>query len=319
MILIVGGAGYIGSHVNCRLAQLGYKTIVLDNLSRGDRRAITHGQFIHGDIADSTLLKDLFSRYEIETVMHFAAYIDVGESVLDPKKYYFNNVVNTLNLLEVMQSQGIPYFIFSSTAAIFGNPLEIPVAENHVKNPINPYGRSKLMVEKILADFDQAYGLKYACLRYFNAAGGDPEGKLKNYKLKESNLIPVALKSLKEPQSVITLFGTDYPTFDGSCIRDYIHVYDLADAHILAMQRLQNKSPSCQYNLGNGQGFSVRQVIQAIQTITGKQLNVVEGPRREGDPPILIADSSKAIDELKWECRYPSLEIMIEHAWLALN
>jgi UDP-glucose 4-epimerase len=319
MILIVGGAGYIGSHVNHRLAQLGYETVVLDNLCRGDRRAVAHGHFIEGDIADRRLLNEIFTKYNIETVMHFAAFIDVGESMLNPTKYYVNNVANTLNLLDAMQNNGIPYFIFSSTAAIFGTPLEVPVNEDHPKNPINPYGRSKLMVEQILADFDQAYGLKYACLRYFNAAGGDPEGKIKNYKTRESNLIPLALRSLKEPKGSITLFGTDYPTFDGTCIRDYIHVYDLADAHILAMQRLQRKLPSCQYNLGNGQGFTVQQVIQAVKAVTGKQLNIVEGSRRQGDPPILIADSTKAIGELEWKCRFPSLETMIEHAWLALN
>jgi UDP-glucose 4-epimerase len=318
-VLVVGGAGFIGSHVNKRLGQIGYETVVLDNLSRGNRKAVTCGHFIQGDIADSPLLDQIFKNYNIDTVMHFAALIDVGESVKDPASYYLNNVVNTLNLLQAMRRSSINVFIFSSTAAIFGSPLEIPVSEDHPKNPINPYGQSKLTVEQILADYKQAYGLKYTCLRYFNAAGGDPEGEIKNYQSKASNLIPIALQSIQKKGNEITIFGTDYPSFDGTCIRDYIHVFDLANAHISAMERLQNNYPSACYNLGNGEGFSVRQVIQTVEQVTGKTLKVIKGPRRHGDPPILIADSQKAMRELQWKTSFPSLTTMIEHAWMGLQ
>ena len=318
-ILVVGGAGYIGSVVNKMLHQAGYQTIVLDNLSRGNRKAVTKGLFIQGDMADSHELDNIFKHHSIDAVMHFAALIDVGESVSNPAKYYHNNVANTLNLLEAMRRHGVLTFIFSSSAAIFGVPEQPYLTESHPCLPINPYGQTKLIVEGMLKNFDHAYGMKSCCLRYFNAAGGDPDGEIKIYPRKETNLIPIVLKSLKDPKGAITIFGTDYPTRDGTCVRDYIHVADLGTAHITAMEKLFQGEPSACFNLGNGQGFTVREVIHAAEKVTGLPVNVIEGPRRPGDPPTLLADSHKAQQELPWKARYPSLEEMITHAWKALS
>lgn len=313
-VLVVGGAGYIGSHVNKMLHQAGYHTVVLDNLSKGDRRAVTTGTFIEGDIADEKCLDQLFQTYPIDAVLHFAALIDVGESITQPANYYQNNVAATLTLLKALVRHKVNTFIFSSTAAVYGVPQQNLISEQHPCAPINPYGESKLMVEKILRDFDRAYGLKSSCLRYFNAAGGDPEGEIKNYKKKESNLIPLALQSLKS-NGQLTIFGTDYPTPDGTCIRDYIHIWDLGTAHFRAMEQLMAGGNSSTYNLGNGSGYSVHEVITAIEKVTGKKLNVKVGERRPGDPPILVADARKAKRELGWQPAYPSLEMMIKHAW----
>lgn len=315
-ILVVGGAGFIGSHVNKMLDQKGYTTLVLDNLSTGNSKAVTRGKFFEGDIASTKTLDDIFAAHPIDAVMHFAAYTDVGESMVDPIKYYLNNVTNTLNLLNAMQRHAIKTFIFSSSAAIFGMPQDEQITENHPTHPINPYGATKLMVERILSDFDRAYGLRSCCLRYFNAAGGDPDGEVKNFKAKENNLIPVVLRSLKNG-STVTINGSDYPTPDGTCIRDYIHICDLGDAHILAMERLFNGSPSSQYNLGNGKGFSIREVLQTAEKVTGITPKVSVGPRRPGDPPVLVASSQKAHEELHWTPKYSGLETMIEHAWKA--
>lgn len=317
-ILIAGGAGYIGSHVNKMVDQAGYRTIVYDNLSTGNRKAVTRGRFIQGDLADTEELDQVFLEFSIDVVMHFAAHIDVGESVTHPAKYYRNNVINTINLLDVMARHSVGTFIFSSSAAIFGNPQEIPITESHPTHPINPYGETKLIVEHILRDYANAYGLKYTSLRYFNAAGGDPDGEVRNYKVKESNLIPVVLRSLKRPNGSVTIFGTDYPTPDGTCIRDYIHICDLGQAHVNAMTKLLDGADSACYNLGNGQGFSVREVIDSAEKTTGLPVNVVEGSRRLGDPPILVADSKKAKQALNWFPKFPSLDEMIDHAWKAL-
>ena len=281
-ILIAGGAGYIGSHVNKMVDQAGYRTIVYDNLTTGNRKAVTRGRFIQGDLANTEELDQVFLEFSIDVVMHFAALIDVGESVTHPAKYYRNNVINTINLLDVMARHSVRTFIFSSSAAIFGNPQEIPITESHPTHPINPYGETKLTVEHILQDYANAYGLKYTSLRYFNAAGGDPDGEVRNYKSKESNLIPVVLQSLKQPNGSVTIFGTDYPTPDGTCIRDYIHICDLGQAHVNAMTRLLDGADSACYNLGNGQGFSVREVINSAEKTTGLPVNVVEGSRRLG-------------------------------------
>lgn len=313
-VLVVGGAGYIGSHVNKMLHQVGYHTVILDNLSKGDRRAITTGTFIEGDIADEKCLDQLFQTYPIDAVLHFAALIDVGESITQPANYYQNNVAATLTLLKALVRHKVNTLIFSSTAAVYGVPQQNLISEQHPCAPINPYGESKLMVEKMLRDFDRAYGLKSSCLRYFNAAGGDPEGEIKNYKKKESNLIPLALQSLKS-NGQLTIFGTDYPTPDGTCIRDYIHIWDLGTAHLRAMEKLMAGGNSSTYNLGNGSGYSVHEVITAIEKVTGKKLNVKVGKRRPGDPPTLVADASKAKKELGWQPDYPSLEMMIKHAW----
>lgn len=318
-VLVVGGAGFIGSYVNKALHHANYTTIVLDNLSKGDRRAVLYGTFIEGDISDKSLLDQIFKSYSIDAVMHFAGLTDVGESMQQPIKYYQNNVAYTLNLLESMQNHGVNFFIFSSSAAIFGNPQENLIKENHPTLPINPYGQTKLMVEIILKDLEKSGNLKFCCLRYFNAAGGDPNGEIKNYRKKENNLIPIALRSLLEPKKQIIINGTDYPTFDGTCIRDYIHIHDLATAHILSMERLFNGEKSNFYNLGNGNGFSIREVLASIERVTGKKLDAIEGPRRAGDPPILVACSEKAKKELNWVPKYPDLDQMVAHAWDALK
>jgi UDP-glucose 4-epimerase len=319
LVLVVGGAGYIGSHMVKLLNQEGYSTIVLDNLSTGNRKAVTTGIFIEGSLEDGPLLNELFDTYPINAVMHFAGSISVNESMGDPGLYYRNNVVNTLNLLDSMKRHAVNKIIFSSTASIFGNPLEVPIKETQPCAPLNPYGASKWMVERILQDFDQAHGIRYCCLRYFNVSGGDPSGELKNYKSNETHLIPLALQSLKDPQAVVKVFGTDYPTPDGTCIRDYIHVMDVCAAHLLALKKLQTGTGSSCYNLGNGRGFSVLEVLTAIEKVTGQKLNILKGPRREGDPPCSIADSCKAKNELGWTPQYSSLETIIEHAWKALN
>lgn len=316
LVLIVGGAGFIGSHVNKMLHRKGYQTIVLDNLSRGHSAAVRYGALIQGDLADPIILKHIFETYAIQAVIHFAAFIDIGESVHQPAKYYFNNVCCTINLLTTMLQYQIKRLIFSSTAAIFGQPLTSHIREDHPCQPINPYGTSKWMIEKILRDFEIAYDLKFCCLRYFNAAGGDPEGELKNYQMHTPNLIPRILLSLKKSEGVVNIYGTDYPTPDGTCIRDFIHLEDLGAAHITAMEQLLAGAPSNHYNLGNGKGFSVRQVIQAVEEVLNKKLQIIEGARRPGDPAMLLADSSKAARQLNWHPCY-SLQEMIEHAWIA--
>jgi UDP-glucose 4-epimerase len=318
-ILVTGGAGFIGSHVNEMLYENGYKTIVLDNLVSGNQKTLMHGTFVEGDISDPEVLDQIFTTYPIEAVMHFAAYIEVGESVTDPLKYYRNNVCGTLALLEAMQRHHVNVIVFSSSAAIFGMPSVDQIVEESPHQPINPYGQTKLMIEKILQDMDKAYGLRYSCLRYFNVAGGDPAGRLKNYQKKAMNLIPIVLRALQKPDSVVTIFGTDYPTHDGTCIRDYIHVYDLASAHIASLEKLLSGGASHAYNLGNGRGYSVREVLAAVEKVTGFKVPVKEGVRRAGDPAILIANPEKAFQELGWIPQYPSIEAMVEHAWIALQ
>jgi UDP-glucose 4-epimerase len=319
VILIVGGAGFIGSHVNKMLNKAGYKTVVLDNLSKGRREAVAYGTFIEGDLGNTQTLEALFKKHSVDAVMHFAAFIDVGESVANPLKYYENNVVNTLRLLEAMIKYNVKKFIFSSSAAIFGLPQILPLPEDHPSHPINPYGETKWMVEKILHDFDVAYGLKSCCLRYFNAAGGDPEGEILNYQTGGTNLIPIVLRSLKSDAGSVTIFGTDYPTEDGTCVRDYIHIDDLGEAHIKGLTWLLSNGDSCRFNLGNGRGYSVNEVIQAAEKVTGKTVNVKKGSRRPGDPPLLVADSTLAFKLLNWKPKYPSLESIIGDAWTALR
>lgn len=318
-VLIVGGAGYIGSHVNKLLQNRHYRTITFDNLSQGNfSKETSRGTFIKGDIGNNEDLDRVFSNNSIDVVMHFAAFIDVRESVIDPAKYYINNVAKTINLLEAMRRHQVNTIIFSSSAAVYGIPLQTPIDESHPCAPVNPYGETKLIIEKILQDYDRAYGMLSASLRYFNAAGGDPAGKIRNEKVQETNLIPIILRSLQTPESSITIFGTNYPTPDGTCIRDYVHVEDIGSAHILAMQKLLKDRVSTSYNLGSGSGFSVREVIRAVEKITTRKVNVIEGGRREGDPPILVANFQKAKRELGWQPTY-SLEDMIAHAWQALQ
>jgi UDP-glucose 4-epimerase len=317
-VLVVGGAGFIGSYVNKCLNRAGYNTIVLDNLSKGHRNAVCYGTFIEGDIADKKLLNQIFQTHSIDAVMHFAGLTDVGESMRDPLKYYINNVAYTLNLLESMQEHAVNNFIFSSSAAIFGVPQKPFIDVDHPQIPINPYGQSKLMVETILKDLSNLRHLKYCSFRYFNAAGGDPDGEIKNYRTKENNLIPVILQNLQS-KIPVTINGTDYPTFDGTCIRDYVHIHDIATAHISAMERLFNGYPSACYNLGNGSGFSIKQVIESVERMTNQKVITIEGARRDGDPHSLVACSDKAKKELGWQPLYPDLDLMVSHAWQALD
>lgn len=315
MILIVGGAGYIGSHINKELNHQGYETIIFDNLSFGHPEFVKWGNFQEGDLGNIEEIRKLFKEYTIDAVMHFAAFTYVGESVKNPQKYYLNNLRNTLNLLQVMLEEDVKYFVFSSTCATYGTPEEIPITENHPQNPINPYGKGKLMVEQILADYSRAYGLKYASLRYFNAAGADPEAEIGESHQPETHLIPLILDVAMDKKEKIQVYGTDYATPDGTCIRDYIHVMDLADAHIKALKYLKEGGKSDVFNLGNGQGFSVREVIETSQKVTGKTIKVEEVERREGDPPVLVGSSSKAQEVLNWHPRYDDLAVIIETAW----
>lgn len=314
-ILVVGGAGYIGSHMAKMLAREGFAPITLDNLSGGRREAVLHGDLIVGDLADRALLDEVFSRHRIQAVMHFAGLIQVGESVTNPARYYRNNVCATLNLLEIMAEHGVQRFIFSSTAAIFGNPRYTPIDETHPADPINPYGRSKWMVEQALADYAAAYGLRSVCLRYFNAAGADAEGELGECHEPETHLIPLVLQVAAGRRQEIVVNGADYDTPDGTCVRDYIHVHDLCGAHLLALRRLLAGGAGTRYNLGNGNGFSIREVISTVEKVTGRTVHCAYGPRRAGDPAILVADSTLARRELGWTPHYPQLEAIVAHAW----
>ena len=316
MILVVGGAGYIGSHVVKELLNQNKKVIVLDNLSTGflsavDSRAI----FIKGELGNTDTLKEIFNEYTVSAVMHFAANSLVGESVINPIKYYLNNVSATLNLLSIMDAYQIKNFVFSSTAATYGLVEESIITENTTVQPINPYGHSKLMVEQILADLHKATGLKYITLRYFNAAGSHPDQTIGENHDPETHLIPIVLQHLNGRREQITVYGQDYDTSDGTCIRDYIHVCDLTDAHILALEALlKNTVTNETYNLGNGQGYSVKEIIQSAEKITGNRARVKIGLRREGDPARLIASSKKIQESLGWIPKY-SLDDIIQHAW----
>ncbi|AFZ57421.1 UDP-glucose 4-epimerase GalE [Anabaena cylindrica FACHB-243] len=317
-ILVTGGAGYIGSHAVLALKNAGYDVIILDNLSNGHREIVEQAlqvKLIVGDMSDRSLLDSIFSTHNIAAVMHFAAYIAVGESVTDPAKYYRNNVVGTLTLLEAMLAASINKFIFSSTCALYGVPQFIPLTEDHPQNPISPYATSKWMVERILSDFDTAYNLKSVSFRYFNAAGADPNGLLGEDHIPETHLIPLVLLTALGKRESIFIFGTDYPTPDGTCIRDYIHINDLAQAHILGLQYLLDEGESEVFNLGNGHGFSVREVIETAKQVTGKEIKIIERERRPGDPPILVGSSDKVRTKLGWHPQHPKLNEIITHAW----
>ena len=311
----MGGAGYIGSHMVKYLLDNGHQVVTLDNLSTGYGDAVLGGEFIAGDLSDRLMLDRLFSHQTIDGVMHFASFIQVGESVEKPALYYQNNVVNTLNLLDAMIAHRVLRFIFSSSAAIFGEPEEVPIPESHRKAPINPYGRTKWMVEQILTDYDHAYDLKSVCLRYFNAAGADPSGHLGERHEPETHLIPLVLQAASGLRNQINVFGRDYDTPDGTCIRDYVHVTDLCQAHLSALQMITDKKQSAVFNLGNGQGFSVQEVVETAIKVTGRKIRVVDTPRRPGDPARLVADSKAARAALDWQPQYNSLETIIEHAW----
>lgn len=317
-ILVTGGAGYIGSHAVKALIGAGYEVIVLDNLVYGHRELVEEVlkvELIVGDISDRPLLDKLFASRNIAAVMHFSAYAYVGESVTDPAKYYRNNVIGTITLLEAMIASSIKQFVFSSTCATYGVPHTVPITEDHPQNPINPYGATKLMVERILQDFDVAYGLKSVYFRYFNAAGADPTGLLGEDHNPETHLLPLVLMAALGKRDSVAIFGTDYPTPDGTCIRDYIHVTDLADAHILGLEYLLNGGDTSVFNLGNGQGFSVKEAIDTAKIVTGREIKVVMSDRRPGDPPILVGSSDKARNILGWEPKYPALKEILTHAW----
>jgi len=313
-VLVVGGAGYIGSHMVKMLGDGGADVVTYDNLSSGHRDAVLAGTLVEGDLADTAHLEGVL-KSGFDAVMHFASYIQVGESVRLPGRYYRNNVANTLNLIELMVAHGIRNFIFSSTAAVFGEPEYSPIDESHRRRPINPYGMSKSMVEDMLPDFDRAHGLRSACLCYFNAAGADPAGRLGERHDPETHLIPLILQAASGRRSHIDVYGRDYPTPDGTCVRDYVHVVDLCQAHLLALRALLAGMPSASFNLGNGDGFSVQAVIDAARRVTGKPIRTEEAPRRPGDPARLVADSSLAKARLKWEPRYADIESIIAHAW----
>ena len=314
-VLVVGGAGYIGSHMVLALHQAGHEVVTLDNLSTGHRDAVLAGEWVLGDLADPVALEALFSGRRFEAVLHFASSIQVGESVRQPLLYYQNNVANTLNLLQAMVRHGVRRLIFSSTAALFGNPVRSRIDETHPRQPINPYGRSKWMVEQVLADADQAHGLRSICLRYFNAAGADPLARVGERHEPETHLIPLVLQAASGRRSDISVHGTDYDTPDGTCIRDYIHVADLAEAHLLALETLARKDSSDAFNLGNGNGYSVKQVIDSVRRVTGRDVTVRHGPRREGDPAVLVADSARAQALLGWHPRHADLDTIVDHAW----
>ena len=314
-ILVVGGAGYIGSHMCKRLAKHGYLPIVLDNLSRGHEKAVKWGPFFEGSISDRNILKRVFSENRIDAVMHYAAYCYVGESVTDPSMYYQNNLADTICLLSEMVEAEIKKIVFSSSCAVYGEPEEIPITENHPQNPVNPYGRTKYMVEQVLDDFGYAYGLESVSLRYFNAAGADPEGELGEDHNPETHLIPLTIQAAAGKREEIRIYGNDYPTRDGTCIRDYIHVEDLAESHLLALKRLLSGEGGGTYNLGNGQGYSVREVIDITRRITGKPIKDRAVDRRDGDPAVLVGSSDKAAHELDWNPRFPDLESIVETAW----
>lgn len=318
LILVTGGAGYIGSHVILELQRSGYDVLVLDNLSRGHQdfaEQVLKVKLIVGDLGDRPLLDHLFQTHPITAVMHFAAFAYVGESMADPAQYYVNNVAKTLTLLEAMQAAAVNKLVFSSTCATYGIPDSVPIREEQPQHPINPYGASKLMVERILQDFDAAYGLKFVNFRYFNAAGAEPTGLLGEDHSPEPHLLPLVLLTALGHRESISIFGTDYPTPDGTCVRDYIHVMDLAQAHLLGLQYLLKEHTSQFFNLGNGNGFSVRQVIDTARQVTGRPISAIEHPRRPGDPPILIGSGEKARQVLGWLPQYPNLDEILIHAW----
>lgn len=315
MILIVGGAGYIGSHTNKLLNKRGYKTVVFDNLSSGHREFTKWGDFVLGDLSDRAQIAFCFENYPIKSVMHFSAFAYVGESVVDPEKYYLNNVSNTLNLLGVMKDFDVKYLIFSSTSATYGTPKKIPITEDHVQCPISPYGKSKLMIEEILKDYDRAYGFKHINLRYFNAAGADPDSEIGERHVPETHLIPLTIHTAMGLKKYAKIFGSNYSTRDGTCIRDYVHVVDLADAHIKALDYLVSENKSDVFNLGNNIGYSVREIIERIREISKTDFKTIEGRKREGDAPVLISSNEKVFKMLNWKPEFSQIDTIIETAW----
>ena len=314
-VLVTGGAGYVGSHTLKELLATGERCVVLDNLVRGHRELALSAELVVGDIADSAVVRRVLKDYRVNAVMHFAAFAYVGESVGEPARYYRNNVAGTLNLLDCMREAGVGHLVFSSTCSTYGLPQSNPITEEHPQRPVNPYGASKLMVERMLQDFDAAFGLRSVSLRYFNAAGADPAGEIGEWHEPETHLIPIALQTALGKRKAVEIYGTDYPTADGTCIRDYIHVTDLAQAHIQALQRLRAGHGSDVFNLGNGAGFSVRNVLETAERVTGRRIPFSAAPRRAGDPDTLVGSAAKAQRVLGWQPRFPRLDDIIETAW----
>ncbi|MGA2629708.1 MAG: UDP-glucose 4-epimerase GalE [Terriglobia bacterium] len=314
-VLVTGGAGYIGSHTAKALAQAGHEVVVLDNFSGGHRWAVKWGPCVEGDLGDAALVTQALKTYGIDAVLHFAASIQVGESVRDPKKYFWNNVVNTLRLLDAMLAAGVPHIVFSSSAAVYGNPERVPIPEAHPTRLVNPYGDTKLMMERALQWYGAAYGIRWAALRYFNAAGADPDGDLGEEHDPESHLIPLVILAALGRTPYVEVFGTDYDTPDGTAIRDYIHIVDLADAHVKALQYLARGGESRALNLGTGEGYTVREVVAAVSKVSGGPVPVRDAPRRAGDPPALVADPAQAASLLGWKPRYAGLSEIVESAW----
>ncbi|HEY8500912.1 MAG TPA: UDP-glucose 4-epimerase GalE [Clostridia bacterium] len=314
-VLVAGGAGYIGSHTVAELVENGEEVVVVDNLVKGHREAVGKCKLYHGDLRDSCFLDRVFSENRIDSVIDFAASSLVGESMSDPLEYYKNNVVSVMNLLEKMKEYEVPFIVFSSTAAVYGEPENIPILETDRTEPTNPYGETKLAIEKMLLWCEKAYGIKYVSLRYFNAAGARIDGSIGEDHEPESHLVPIILQAALGKRSAVQIYGDDYPTPDGTCIRDYIHVTDLADAHILALNSLREGKGSAVYNLGNGKGFSVKDVIDMARKVTGHPIPAEMTQRRKGDPAVLVASSEKIKRELKWTPRFNDLETIIESAW----
>lgn len=314
-ILITGGAGYIGSHTAKFLTAAGHHAVVFDDLSQGHEWAVKWGSFERGTLSDPDRLARLFADHAVDAVVHFAASALVGESMTNPAKYFRNNTVATLNLLDAMRQSGVGTIVFSSTCATYGNPLRVPIDETHPQTPVNPYGESKLMVEKMLRWHGEAYGLRWMALRYFNAAGADPEGEIGEDHDPESHLIPLVIGAAQGLRAPVKIFGADYSTPDGTAVRDYIHVMDLADAHLRALERLSAGTPSQAINLGTGKGHSVREVVDMVARVSGRAVPAIEAPRRPGDPPELVAAPARALEVLGWTSRYPDLETIVRDAW----
>jgi UDP-glucose 4-epimerase len=314
-ILVAGGAGYIGSHTAKELIKEGFEVVVFDNFSTGKKELLVGGELFEGDLMHKESIKKALGSKNIEAVLHFASLIQVGESYADPRKYYTHNLITSLNLLDVMLEAGVKYFVFSSSAAVYGEPLQNPIPESHPLNPFNPYGQTKFFVEKVIQDYERAYGLKFISLRYFNAAGADPEGHLGELHDPETHLIPNILLFLLGKKKKFEIFGKDFPTKDGTAVRDYIHVTDLAKAHVLSLKKLL-KSPQSEFiNLGTNKGYSVLEIINKTEEITGEKVLYTESPRREGDVPVLLASREKAEKVLGWKLYHSSIETIIETAW----
>lgn len=313
-VLVTGGAGYVGSHACLRLAEAGYEPIVYDDFSNGHEAFVRWGPVEHGDIRDRARLADVFARRLPDAVMHFAALIEVGESVKEPGRFYETNVGGAANVIQAAQGAGVKAFVFSSTCATYGDPVRVPMDETHPQAPLNPYGRSKLMIEQVLADMDRHQDMRFAALRYFNAAGADPEGRIGERHEPETHAIPLLLQAAQGRRPGFSIFGTDYDTRDGTAVRDYVHVLDLADAHVAALTRLLDGAPSEVFNLGTGDGTTVRELIDSVQRVTGQSIRITETGRRPGDAPALVADNRKARELLNWSPRY-DLDAIIAHAW----